>query len=107
MHEAVETFRLRAIRDGIPEGISKGNEGYPPRRAGVSGLASSQPSEVDAPLPWLVVILLINEMIQLGNLAAAQASALTFTSYLRPSEALRLCQDEVASSASGRATPRF
>ena len=39
---------------------------------------------------WLVVIPLINEMIRLGNLAAAQATALTFALYLCPSESLRL-----------------
>ena len=48
-HEAVETFRLWANRAGILAGI--GNDGDPPRRAGVSGLAQSQPREVEASPP--------------------------------------------------------
>ena len=56
--------------------------------------------------PWLVVILLINEMIRLGNFAATQATALTFAVHLRPSKALLLCQDQVV-RASGRSLPRF
>ena len=56
--------------------------------------------------PWLVVILLINEMIRLGILAAAQATALTFTLYLRPSEAFRLCQDQVVPPVRVAGDPR-
>ena len=41
--------------------------------------------------PILVVILLINEMIRLGNLAAAQATALTFALWLRPQKPPCVC----------------
>ena len=37
-------------------------------------------------------------MIRPGNLAAPQATALTLALYLRPSEALRLCQDQLVPS---------
>ena len=46
-------------------------------------------------LPWLVVILLIDEKIQLETSAAAHAKAFTFALCERPSEALHLCQDQV------------
>ena len=71
-------------------GNSQGNEGDPSRRAGVSRLASSQLSEVEASAP-MVVTILINEKIRLGDLAG------TFALYLRlrSSDALCLCQDQV------------
>ena len=61
-----------------------------PRSACVSRLASSQPGEVETSFWWLLATLKINELTRLGNLAAAQATALTFGLYLRPSGA-RLC----------------
>ena len=46
-------------------------------------------------LSSLVVALLINRMTRLGIWRRPRATALTFASHLRSSEALRLCQDQV------------
>ena len=59
------------------------------------GASPSAEAKSSLPLPWLVVVLLINELVRLGNLAAAHCAGLALSLHLRPSEALHLCREQV------------
>ena len=62
--------------------------------------------EIPAPCRRLVLIPPINEMLRLRSLATAQATVLTFALYLRSSESLCLCQDQVVGLEQFFCTPK-
>lgn len=59
-------------------------------REAAIGWKKLSPAHSRLPTPWPVVCMLINQLASMGHLEPAQAVALTFVLYLRPSESMGL-----------------
>jgi hypothetical protein len=89
------------------QGLPKGLTILPRSRSAIGGWTRLAPLKSRLPLPWLVVVLMIAEMVKAGQREAALMTAVAFCFYLRPSEAVGLTEQcLVPPVGSGRSRAR-
>jgi hypothetical protein len=84
------TATIAAVGWLLPQYSRHGQERLPLARQAAAGFMRLDPARTRLPLPAVVVAALANELVLMGEMAAARAVSLAMMAYLRPGEVVSL-----------------
>ena len=102
MELAEATQYLAAVIDSCPEAAAKHK--LPRARRALKGWKNLDPGRSRPPLPWPLIALIAQTMLEQGHMFSAMLALTMFVTYSRPTETLRLQKKDFLSSTSLAAT---